>query len=274
MIENYPIEIFGKHEILVDIYCENDSVPNRPCIIFLHGGGFVGGDKSQFANMADRLSRSLKAVCISINYRLASEAPFPAAVIDCLGVCEWVGKNKCRLDTDNTYLVGGSPGANIAAMAMVQGGAILRKAKAEMNVPVPVQGILLNPILDMEDFYLKNLEERKRIDLYTGGDDVALRGKTSPILYPRSGLSFFILQGTKDKIVSVAVAKKMQKLFEQSGSRVGISDFLNEPHGWFNQTEKVADVVHEIEAYICKEERRGIYGTGEAGRAVCRCNAK
>jgi len=268
IIRDCEIPVFESHEISADLYRGSFDSPGRPCIVFLHGGGFVGGDKRQFSGMAAYLSLSLNAVCISINYRTASQNIFPSAVIDCLGTCRWADENRERLKIGRFYLAGGSPGANIAAMAAVNGRNILEGEKLAVLKSPPEHAILLNPILDMNSFYEKNPIERGSVDQYLGRDSAELRKEASPLSYPRGGLSFLILQGDDDRIVGNEALKEMKKRFVQAGSVVFVETFPNESHGWFNDSAKMDNVVHAIENYICKAEGKHLHGNRETGKTV------
>src|SRR5205823_4674966 len=71
-------------------------VKPRPAVVVIHGGGWVEGDKSSFAsrrygvpgNIVD--FAELGFVAVTINYRLAAEAPFPAALEDCKCAVRWL----------------------------------------------------------------------------------------------------------------------------------------------------------------------------------------
>lgn len=250
------IPVWGTHEISVDIYRGCSDSPNRPCLIFLHGGGFVGGDKKQFSGMAAYLSLRLNAVCLSINYRTAPQARFPAPVCDCLGACRWAGENREAFGIGNIYLAGGSPGANIAAMAMLNGESILRDMGISQTAVLPKRGILLNPILDLELFYRDNPSERESVDRYLGSNSAELREKASPISYPQAGISLLILQGTDDCVVGWEALGEMDRRFSQAGSRIIVRQFPNEPHGWFNYSEKMNNVADAIGQYVLDSERK------------------
>lgn len=262
------ISIFGRHRILADIYTGLGVQRNRPCILFLHGGGFIGGDKRQFSGMAAYLSLSIDAVCVSINYRTAPGALFPSPVIDCLGTYQWLLNHKADLKIGDFYLAGGSPGASIAFLAMVNGKKILADAGLPLLDQWPTRGLFLNPILDLDVFYKENPAEQNSVNQYLGRESSELRKKASPLSYPQAGLSFLVLQGTMDHIVGNNPLKRMEKEFVQAGSRVFVKKYDKEPHGWFNQPDKMPSVAHTVAEYICNEEGRDRDGIGQSGSVV------
>ncbi|KAK0645605.1 Alpha/Beta hydrolase protein [Cercophora newfieldiana] len=90
-----------------------------PVCIYIHGGGWVLGDIHAENVLASHLCARGGAVVISVDYRLAPEAPFPAAVEDCWGVVLWVrdkGKEVLGVDAERMAVAGCSAGANLAAV--------------------------------------------------------------------------------------------------------------------------------------------------------------
>ncbi len=88
-----------------------------PCILYMHGGGFVIGCSEDTDYTARMLCHTNQAVVVSVNYRLAPETIFPGALTDCEMALDWVIGCSARLGIDPTrlYLAGDSAGANLAA---------------------------------------------------------------------------------------------------------------------------------------------------------------
>lgn len=107
----------------IDIYRSDEDGPN-PVVIWLHGGGFVGGDKATGVN--ENLEPLLQDGwdIVAANYRLSAEGgvnPFPAAVNDVKRVVRWVKANAADNDWDPNAVaaIGHSAGGNLAAMLAV-----------------------------------------------------------------------------------------------------------------------------------------------------------
>lgn len=88
-----------------------------PTLLFFHGGGFVFGSIASDDGFCRRLTRATGAVVVSVEYRLAPEHPFPAAVEDTYAALEWAAENPDRLAADGHLAVAGdSAGGNLAAV--------------------------------------------------------------------------------------------------------------------------------------------------------------
>ena len=102
--------------IPIRIYRPKDRV-RGPAILFFHGGGFVSGSIHTHDVYALGIAESAKTQVISVNYRLAPENPYPAAIDDCYFALCWMAENADRLGIDGARIaVGGdSAGGNLAA---------------------------------------------------------------------------------------------------------------------------------------------------------------
>ena len=263
VVRNIEIPGINGKKVICDVYGVkpiNLELGLRPAVIFLHGGGFVAGDKDQFLGMAALLALEEDILCITVQYRLATEATCPSQIIDCYSVCNWLlHKQKTfSVNPELIFLAGGSPGANIAAMAILSGQEHMHIMDVEKkNIFQPVNGIFLNGIYDLEEFYLQNSSERERVKKYLGEKDIkkASMHFWSPIYAKKAGCNIWMLHGTCDEIVPLQQCVRMKQHLQENGSRAWIKIFPQKHHAWFNSPEEVYSVVEEIARCIKKRER-------------------
>lgn len=121
-----------------------ESVPalSLPVVVYFHGGGWVVGSIASHDALCRRLCNQAGCIIVSVEYRLAPEHKYPAALEDCFAATRWVAEHASELGGDPQRLVvsGDSAGGNLAAvvaiMARDQGG------------PQIARQVLIYPITD------------------------------------------------------------------------------------------------------------------------------
>jgi acetyl esterase len=95
-----------------------DSAETLPIVVFLHGGGWSVGDLDTYDGEARNHAVGAGAVVVSVDYRLAPEHPYPAAVDDALAATQWVAAHAGELGADPGRLAvaGDSAGGNLATV--------------------------------------------------------------------------------------------------------------------------------------------------------------
>ncbi len=127
----------GDGDLAARVYRPEESGP-LPTVVLFHGGGWVIGDLETHDNMARAIARDSRAVVVSVDYRLAPEAPFPAAVEDALAATRWAAGHLDELGGSASLAVAGdSAGGNLAAVVA-----------QEMRTEIAAQ-LLIYPATDM-----------------------------------------------------------------------------------------------------------------------------
>lgn len=113
----HPLAVPGPPDVPVRVYSPSGQQGPLPAICDFHGGGFVLGTLDDVHGRALRLCREVNAVVITVDYRLAPEHPYPAAVEDCYAALCWVSEQAGRIgvDPERIALHGQSAGAGLAA---------------------------------------------------------------------------------------------------------------------------------------------------------------
>jgi acetyl esterase len=103
-------------DLAARVYRPEDTGP-VPTVVLFHGGGWVIGDLDTHDAMARSICRDCRSVVASVDYRLAPEAPFPAAVEDAVAATRWAADHLAELGGDDRLAVAGdSAGGNLAAV--------------------------------------------------------------------------------------------------------------------------------------------------------------
>ena len=127
------------------LYRGAGTAPGRalPTLVFYHGGGWVIGDLDTHDGVCRHLANAAGCAVVAVDYRLAPEHKFPAAVEDCVWATEWIAKQGAALGLDPTRLaVGGdSAGGNLAATVCL--------AARERGAPSVMFQVLIYPAVDM-----------------------------------------------------------------------------------------------------------------------------
>ncbi len=118
-----------------------------PVVVLFHGGGWVLGNPEQDEWWASNMAVESPCIVVSVDYRLAPEYPYPAAVFDCWSSVLWVAEHAVELGGDATRIVvaGDSAGGNLAA--------VVADLAAQAGRPALAGQVLIYPGTEMEDVF-------------------------------------------------------------------------------------------------------------------------
>jgi acetyl esterase len=125
--------------IPVRVYRPEGDEP-LPVVAYFHGGGWMLGSIESFDTVVRALANAAGAIVVSVGYRLAPEAPFPAGLEDCLCATRWLAGHAGELGGDPRRLAvaGDSAGGNLAAV-------VARRLRGEVDLRMQV---LIYPVAD------------------------------------------------------------------------------------------------------------------------------
>lgn len=212
--------------------------PEGPCILYLHGGGFVTGSVGTHRRLMARLAVAAKARVVGIDYRLAPAHPFPAGLDDC------VAAYRALLDSGEApgrlFIGGDSAGGGLTVSTLL-------RLKAE-GLPMPAGALALSPAVDLADLR-SSWEENAPFDFlaplrdhalallpaYLGPEGDPSWPLVSPINADLSGLPPLLLHvGSREVLRDQVVA------FAERAKQAGVPVAL----------EVVADMVHVFHAFF------------------------
>src|SRR5215469_6238790 len=118
-IDSYQIGIAVRDGLRCDVAVPSSRGP-FPVMVYVHGGGWVMGSASTHRKLVMQLSQ-LGYLVFNLDYRLAPEHPYPAALEDCVFATRWAYENAPRWNGDPNRMVvaGDSAGANLSAATLL-----------------------------------------------------------------------------------------------------------------------------------------------------------
>ncbi len=135
----------------VRVYTPTRSSTNGnafPVIVYFHGGGWVIADKAVYDGGARGLAKQAEAIVVSVDYRRAPEARFPASWDDAFAAYKWVAANAASFNGDpkRLALAGESAGGNLAVATAIA-------ARDDATVPQPLGIIAVYPVAQTGDMH-------------------------------------------------------------------------------------------------------------------------
>ncbi|WP_426477368.1 alpha/beta hydrolase fold domain-containing protein [Chryseobacterium sp. CBSDS_008] len=256
--------------LVLDLYTPKDiTVEKLPVLIYVHGGGWIEGDKIVSAdNYLETTIVKLLAkqyAVISINYTLLSDSiHFPLPLEDTKDAVRWVRKNavKYHFDTDNIGLFGASAGAHLSLLAAYTpdssyvGSPELSSYSAKVNyvidhygpadlnklfhtrlgtIPVSMIGLMSKKIVGLQENLVKGISG---YDIRKDQDRSIEYLKTlSPVYFVSGGVPTLIMQGNKDKVVPLSQSKKLHRKLNRANIQNSLIIVDGGVHG-FGTTDK------------------------------------
>jgi epsilon-lactone hydrolase len=179
-----------------------DGVEPRHVVLYFHGGVYVLEDAFQVAGLASQVARRTAAKVISVDYRLAPEHPYPAAVDDALAVYQALLRGGTA--APDVIFAGESAGGGLAVVTLVNA--------RDHGLPLPAAAFAMSPYADLtlagatmqtkhdaDPLLSRELLQPRVID-YTAGQDPAL-GLISPIFADLSGLPPLVIQAGSHEVL-------------------------------------------------------------------------
>ena len=215
----------------------------RPGIVFIHGGGWSGGDKSEFAAMAKEMAER-GYVAVSVNYRLAPKYKFPANVEDVQRATRWlrVNGNLLKVDPRRIGAMGASAGGHLASMLGVmeaKGGSIPDQATASrVACVVDYYGrmdLTLEPTSSSFHDYRPDYIGK------TKADALELYREASPLFHiDKQTCPFLIVQGARDGQVEPVQSETMMIALDKAGIETSLLLLGGQGHGFSGDGAKQA----------------------------------
>jgi acetyl esterase/lipase len=250
----------GDTSLKLDIYRPKEPKAERlPAIVFIHGGGWRGGDKNSGAGRVLPLVAEGNYVGASVNYRLSGEATWPAQIHDCKAAIRWIRANAAKygIDPDKIGVWGGSAGGHLVNMLGTSGD--VKELEGDNGTPgVSSRVTCVVPFCGPANLVRAEKFEGgvrpSAVDLLLGGpieENEEKARQASPVTYAsQDDPPFLLFHGTADKTVPFAQAETMYKALKDAGVNVKLVRIVDGGHGIFG-----AEVDRRVKAFLDKHLR-------------------
>jgi acetyl esterase/lipase len=198
-MEEYPEDVTFEESTVNNIpslWIKTPESKNDRVVLYLHGGGYVMGSINTHKGLGCRISRASKSRVLLIDYRLAPEYPYPAALEDSVAAYKWLIDEE-GIDPRNIVISGDSAGGGLTAATLLK----LR----DTGIALPAGGVLLSPWVDL-DMTGASIRTKRKVDpivnasglyfmanLYSGDKDPK-NPYISPLYAELNGLPTLLIQ--------------------------------------------------------------------------------
>ncbi len=248
----------GKIELKLDVFYPADKkLKERTAVIFIHGGGWRSGDKAMHHQLMQRLAL-LGYVCFTPEYRLSTEALYPAAVHDIKAAIRWVKMKakKYQIDNSKVVIAGHSAGGQLAALMGVtndnpafEGETGTGKHPARVNAVIDIDGTLSFVKTESSEMGDKQKKGASALWLgYTLSENIEIFKQASPLTHVNAqSPPFLFLNSSVERMH--AGRDDFIKVLNAGNIYSEVKTFEGSPHSfcffrpWF---EPMVECIHEF----------------------------
>lgn len=225
-------------------------------LLFLHGGGFQFGSLASDGELASRIGREAAMRVLFVEYRLAPEHPFPAAIDDALAAWRWLRETH---EASSLAVAGDSAGGGLAVSVLV--------ATRDAGEEQPAAALLMSPTVDLtssgrsmvdnaakDPISTPDLLRRLAADYLAGADPTS--PLASPLFAPLDGLPPLLIQvGTADVLESDSARLAEKATAAEAHVRLEVGDGLPHVYPLMLGTPEAVDATTRAGAFLREHVR-------------------
>jgi acetyl esterase/lipase len=232
----------------LDVWYPNESKTPTPTLVYIHGGGWIFGNKEtsvlQFLPFLEKGWR-----VVNVEYRMASNSLAPAAVEDTRCALRWVYRNAkmWNFDTSKIVLTGHSAGGHLSLITgMLPNGTPLddrcfaheKYGDVKINVAAIINWYGITDVNDI----IQGPNVKNYGPMWMGGqpDSAEIARRVSPLTYVRAGLPpILTIHGDKDDVVPYAHATRLKEALDKAGVKNVLYTVKGGGHGQWPQADYI-----------------------------------
>jgi acetyl esterase/lipase len=229
----------GDTELQLNLAMPKEGDGPFPAVVCIHGGGWIGGKRQDL----DKLTELVAAkgyVAVTVTYRFAPAAKFPAQIEDCKAAVRWLRANgkKYKIDAERIGATGFSAGGHLVCLL----GTTNKDDGLEGMGGNPDQSSAVQAVASFfgpTDFTAKTWNEdveKKYFVPFLGGtfaDKPEAYKRASPVTYVKKGMPpFMFFHGTEDKLVNVRQSRLLCDKLKEVGGAARVIELQGAGHGW------------------------------------------
>ncbi len=242
--KNIEYKSINSKSLQLDIYQPKGLTQPAPLLVFIHGGGWSGGDRADYLVYLTNFAQ-MGYVTATVSYRFVKDAPYPACVEDITDAVQFLYQNggKYNYDPDRICLIGGSAGSHLAMLAAYgwkkkgpSESASLATNKHKIKAVVEIYGPT-----DLTTEYARTHPTTTGFIAHSYQEAPQLYAEASPVTYlNKTNPPTLILHGTRDMLVPISQAELLHHKLDS----LGVPNVYRPVPGWphtMDMVERVND---------------------------------
>ena len=245
----------GDRALHLDLYLPDTISPDKPSLLFIHGGAWSGGSRDVYKYYTVHFAK-LGYIAATASYRLSGEAPYPAAVHDTKCAVRWMRANASQygINPKRIVAIGGSAGGHLSLMlgyspdaAHLEGTGGHQEHSSSVNAVVNFYG----PVDLTTKMGQESGSVRKFLDDKTYSESPTLYEDASPLFHLKKGAPpTLTIHGTLDETVKIDQGDMLEEKLKKLGIPYGYARLEGWPHSLDAATEVNDYCTQLIEAFL------------------------
>ena len=252
---------YGSRAMHLDLYLPKQRTGLSPAVVYIHGGGWSGGNRRAFSRQAaHKATLGFAGACIE--YRLSGEAKFPAALYDSKAAVRWVRANAKAygIDPERIGAAGGSAGGHLVAMLGTTHA--IKEFEGDGGSPGVSSRVravaAFNPAVDLVSFGKRaGGNATNAVFQFLGAtyaDKPKLWAQATPLTHvSKQSAVFLFLHGNSDSTVPYQQSLDMLNELKSAGVKAEIFTAEGAAHGFFNRPPWFESTLNRMQEFFLRE---------------------